>query len=117
MQALRGEPLTVHGDGEQTRSFCYITDLIAGLVALFESTIHVPVNLGNPVERSILEFAETLGKLTGRTLALRRLPARSDDPRRRCPDISRARQLLGWEPKVDLDEGLKRTLEHFRRED
>lgn len=119
MEALRGEPLTIHGTGEQTRSFCYVSDLVDGILRLFESGEKNPVNIGNPSERSILEFAETVGKLMtsmgGPAQAeLNRLDPRPDDPRRRCPDITRAREILGWSPKVELEDGLRSTLEYFR---
>ena len=105
-QALRGEPLTVYGDGSQTRSFCYVGDLVAGLVALLESEVRGPVNLGNPTEFTMLELAEAVGELLGLEPAIEFRPLPSDDPRVRCPDITRARELLGWEPKVALRDGL-----------
>lgn len=114
MQTLQGRQLTVHGDGLQTRSFCYVSDLVQGLLKLYESDIKVPVNLGNPTERTVIEFAQTLNQISGAQSKVRHLPARVDDPRRRCPDISRARKLLGWEPKVSLEEGLTATLEYFK---
>jgi len=114
MQALSGDPLTVHGDGKQTRSFCFVSDLVEGIFRLFESEIQTPVNIGNPVERTILEFAEVLNQLSGKALPIRHLPGREDDPRRRCPDITRAKTLLHWQPEVPLEEGLRRTLEFFR---
>jgi dTDP-glucose 4,6-dehydratase len=114
IQALKGEPLTVHGDGKQTRSFCYVSDLVDGILRLFESREPGPVNLGNPSERSIREFAESILRLTGSSSKITSLPARPDDPSRRCPDITRASRLLGWSPRVELDEGLKRTIEYFR---
>lgn len=113
-QALAGEELTLHGDGKQTRSFCYVADLIEGIVRLFESDMHEPVNMGNPQERTILDFAEAVLKLTGSKSKLKFLEARPDDPKRRCPDITRARTKLGWEPKVSLEEGLRQTIEYFR---
>ena len=106
-QALRGEPLTVYGDGSQTRSFCYVGDLVAGLVALLESEVRGPVNLGNPTEFTMLELAEVVGELLGLEPAIEFRPLPSDDPRVRCPDITRARELLGWEPKVALRDGLR----------
>ncbi len=109
-QALAGEPLTIFGDGSQTRSFCYVSDLVDGLIRLMEKGDHQPVNIGNPVEITILEFAERIRDLFGKgcTIAYRPLPA--DDPKRRKPDITRARTLLGWEPKVPLAEGLAKTV-------
>ncbi|HWH43678.1 MAG TPA: UDP-glucuronic acid decarboxylase family protein [Thermoleophilaceae bacterium] len=111
-QALIGQPVTVFGDGSQTRSFCYVDDLIRGLVALAESGVHEPVNIGNPVEMSLLEMAELVVELTGSgsEIVFEALP--EDDPKIRQPDISKARELLGWEPEVDVREGLKRTIEH-----
>lgn len=113
-QALRGEPLTVFGDGSQTRSFCYITDLVEGIFRLLFSDFHEPVNLGNPNEVSILDFAREILELSGSTSEIIFQPLPQDDPRLRRPDISRARQLLGWEPKVARSEGLRRTLEFFQ---
>jgi dTDP-glucose 4,6-dehydratase len=115
MQALRGEPLTVHGQGDQTRSFCYVSDLVDGIVKLFESNLKEPVNIGNPIERTVLEFAQNVLNLTASRSELRYLPARQDDPRRRCPDITRAKTKLGWEPKVGLEEGLAKTIEYFKQ--
>jgi dTDP-glucose 4,6-dehydratase len=113
-QALRGEPLTVFGDGSQTRSFCYVTDIVEGLRRLMDSEEHYPVNLGNPQEMPILDFARYILRLTGSKsgIAHRDLPV--DDPKQRKPDITKARNLLGWEPKVGLEEGLRRTIEAFR---
>ncbi len=116
MQALTGRPLTLHGDGSQTRSFCFVTDLVDGIVRLFESSLHEPVNVGNPVERSVRDFAEAVIRLSGSASTISYLPARQDDPRRRCPDITRAKTQLGWSPRVDLDEGLLASLEYFRSE-
>ena len=113
-QALKGEPLTVYGDGSQTRSFCYVDDLVAGIVALIEKGPHDPVNLGNPDERSILELAELILAVTGSSSVIERGPLPQDDPKVRCPDIAKARATLGWEPRVPLEEGLARTLEWFR---
>jgi dTDP-glucose 4,6-dehydratase len=114
-QALRGEPLTVHGDGSQTRSFCYIDDLVEGIYRLLMTEgLHEPINLGNPEEISILEFALKINEITGNPAGIVYEPRPPDDPSRRCPDISKARELLGWEPKVSLEEGLKRTIEWFR---
>jgi UDP-glucuronate decarboxylase len=116
VQALRGEPLTVFGDGSQSRSFCYVDDLVTGLIALMESPPEVtgPVNLGNPGEFTMLELARLVQELTGTSVPLERRPLPADDPVRRKPDITLARELLGWEPTVDLADGLKRTVEYFR---
>jgi dTDP-glucose 4,6-dehydratase len=113
-QALRGKDFTVFGDGKQTRSFCYVSDLVDGLVRLALSDATMPVNLGNPREMTILEFAEAVRKAAGGggKIALKALP--QDDPKQRQPDISRARQLLGWAPKVALEEGLRATIDFFR---
>jgi dTDP-glucose 4,6-dehydratase len=110
-QALEEEPLTVFGDGSQTRSFCYVDDLIRGFVHLAESSEHLPVNLGNPAEMPLLELAETVLRVTGSEseIVFQALPV--DDPHVRQPDITRARQVLGWEPTVGLDEGLRRTVD------
>ncbi len=116
VRGIKGQPLTLHGEGKQTRSFCFVSDLVDGIVRLFESNIHEPVNMGNPDERSVIEFAQEVNKLMGGRLEMQYLPAREDDPRRRCPDITRARKLLGWEPKVQLAEGLKLSVEYFRSE-
>ncbi|MDX6400497.1 MAG: dTDP-glucose 4,6-dehydratase [Gaiellaceae bacterium] len=115
-QALEGKPLTVFGDGTQTRSFCYVDDLIRGLVALAESGEHLPVNLGNPAEFTLNELAEVVLRITGSKseLVYEALPV--DDPQVRQPDITRARQLLGWEPEIQLEEGLRRMLPTFGRE-
>ncbi|MBI4577178.1 MAG: GDP-mannose 4,6-dehydratase, partial [Planctomycetes bacterium] len=114
-QALRGEDLTVFGDGRQTRSFCYVDDLVEGIVRLLASDEAQPVNLGNPEEVSILDFAREVVELTGSRSRIVHRPLPEDDPRVRQPDISRARRILGWEPRVDRREGLRRTLDHFRR--
>ena len=116
-QALAGEPLTIYGDGSQTRSFCYIDDLVAGIAALIEKGGPDPVNLGNPDERTIAELAQLIIELTGSSSPIERRPLPADDPKVRCPDISRARELLGWSPKVALDEGLERTIDWFRMAD
>lgn len=112
--ALLGQPLTLHGDGLQTRSFCFVSDLVRGIMVLFASACHEPVNVGNPTETTVLEFAQRVLKLTGSHSAITYLPARLDDPKRRCPDISRARSLLGWAPEIDLDQGLQQTLTDMR---
>ena len=114
MQALRGEPLTVYGDGGQTRSFCYVDDLIEGIVRLARSDEHLPVNIGNPVEFSILECAQAVLEVTGSKSELRFESLPEDDPTQRQPDISKARALLGWEPKIPLKEGLVKSREFFR---
>ena len=113
-QALRGAPLTVFGDGSQTRSFCYITDMVEGLYRLMLSDERYPVNLGNPREMTILEFAQSIRRLTGARLPIQFLPLPEDDPRRRQPDITKARQVLGFEPRVPLEEGLRETVAYFR---
>ena len=115
-QALEGKPLTVFGDGTQTRSFCYVDDLIRGLVALAESGEHLPVNIGNPDEFTLNELAETVVRITGSKSDIVHEALPVDDPQVRQPDITRARQLLGWEPEVELDEGLRRMLPSFGRE-
>ncbi len=113
-QALRGEPLTVYGDGSQTRSFCYVDDLVEGACRLLETNFHEPVNVGNPDEVTILQFAREILNLSGSTSALVFKPLPQDDPRLRRPDITRARQLLDWEPRVSRLEGLRRTLDYFQ---
>jgi dTDP-glucose 4,6-dehydratase len=115
-QALEGKPLTVFGDGTQTRSFCYVDDLIRGLVALAESGEHLPVNLGNPREFTLNELAETVLRLTGAKSEIVHEALPIDDPQVRQPDITRAKQLLGWEPEIQLEEGLQRMLPSFGRE-
>jgi dTDP-glucose 4,6-dehydratase len=114
-QALTGEPLTVYGDGKQTRSFCYVSDLLDGIYRLLESDEHDPVNIGNPHEITILEFAERVRALVGSKEAIVFHPLPQDDPKQRCPDITKARQVLKWEPKVNLEEGLKRTYDYFHK--
>ncbi len=115
MQALRGEELTIYGDGSQTRSFCYVTDLIDGIVRLARSEEQQPVNIGNPVEWTIAECAREVLSVTGSESNLRMLPLPEDDPARRRPDITRARAVLGWEPKVQLREGLNLCIPYFRQ--
>ncbi len=114
-QALRGAPLTVFGDGSQTRSFCYVSDMVDGLLRLSESDERYPVNLGNPVEMTILDFAKHIRALFSTDVPIDFRPLPSDDPKIRRPDISKAKRLLGWEPKVGLDEGLPITIDYFRR--
>jgi dTDP-glucose 4,6-dehydratase len=115
-QALEGKPLTVFGDGTQTRSFCYVDDLIRGLVALAESGEHLPVNIGNPDEFTLNELAETVVRITGSKSEIVHEALPVDDPQVRQPDITRARQLLGWEPELELEEGLRKMLASFGRE-
>jgi dTDP-glucose 4,6-dehydratase len=114
-QALSGNPITIYGDGKQTRSFCYVGDLIEGIYRLMLSNEHEPVNIGNPAEITILEFAERIRTHFEKAPPLVFEPLPQDDPKRRCPDISKAKRLLGWEPKVNLEEGLKLTLAAFKR--
>jgi dTDP-glucose 4,6-dehydratase len=113
-QALNGNPMTVFGDGSQTRSFCYVSDLVDGLCRLMWSDERLPVNLGNPTEITILEFARRIQQLMGSSTEIDFQPLPEDDPRQRQPDISKARKLLGWEPKVALEDGLRDTIEYFR---
>jgi dTDP-glucose 4,6-dehydratase len=115
-QALRGEPLTVYGDGAQTRSFCYVEDEIDGLYRLLMSDEHMPVNIGNPHEMTILQFAEIINDLTGNTAGIVFQPNNRihGDPQTRQPDIGKAKRILGWEPKIDIRDGLERTIEYFR---
>ena len=113
-QALRGEDVTVFGDGSQTRSFCYVDDLVDGIYRLLLGDYHLPVNIGNPVEISLKDFAEEVVALVGNNVKIVYEPLPQDDPKQRKPNITKAQQLLGWEPKVDRAEGLKRTLEYFK---
>jgi dTDP-glucose 4,6-dehydratase len=117
-QALRGEPLTIYGDGLQTRSFCYVDDLVDGIIKLLFSNENMPVNVGNPAEITILEFAERINKIIENKAGILFIPRErlESDPQRRRPDISRARDLLGWEPHYSLDEGLNKTIPYFRQE-
>jgi dTDP-glucose 4,6-dehydratase len=115
-QALTGQPLTVYGDGKQTRSFCYVSDLIDGIYLLMQSDEHLPVNVGNPQEITILEFAEHVRKHFENAPALVFEPLPQDDPKRRCPDICKAKRILKWEPKIELEEGLGLTLAYFKEE-
>ncbi|MCA1562699.1 MAG: SDR family oxidoreductase [Acidobacteria bacterium] len=113
-QALNGEDVTIFGNGQQTRSFCYVSDLVDGIIRLMESDVHEPVNIGNPHEMTIEEIARTIVKMTGSSSKIVYRPLPEDDPKVRQPDITRARTLLGWEPKVPLEEGLTKTLAYFR---
>jgi dTDP-glucose 4,6-dehydratase len=114
VQALKNEPITIYGDGSQTRSFCYVDDLVEGIYRLLLSDYHQPVNVGNPSEITISQFAEEIIKLTGtkQKVIYKNLPV--DDPKQRQPDITKAREILGWEPKVSREEGLKITYDYFR---
>ena len=114
MQALKGEPLTAYGKGTQTRSFCYVDDLVRGIHRLLEVDHHLPVNLGNPHEMTVLEFAKKIIELTDSSSRIVFNPLPQDDPQVRQPDITKARELLGWEPEVTLEEGLKKTIRYFR---
>jgi dTDP-glucose 4,6-dehydratase len=113
-QALRGEPVTVYGDGSQTRSFCFVSDLVEGMVRLLQSDVLGPVNVGSPDEITMLEFAKVINRLVGNEAGIVRKPLPVDDPRVRQPDITRARATLGWEPKVTMEEGLAHTIDYFR---
>lgn len=115
-QALVGEPITVYGDGKQTRSFCYVADLIEGIYRLLESSEHEPVNIGNPAEITIMEFAERVRALVGAKVPIMHQPLPQDDPKQRCPDISKAKRVLKWEPKVKLEEGLRITYDYFKQQ-
>ncbi|HEV8384292.1 MAG TPA: UDP-glucuronic acid decarboxylase family protein [Candidatus Acidoferrales bacterium] len=115
-QALRGDPITVYGDGTQTRSFCYVSDLIDGIYKLMLSAEHEPVNIGNPQEITILEFARRVRELIGSKTEIIFQPLPVDDPRQRCPDISKAKRLLRWEPKVSLADGLRLTVDFFKKQ-
>jgi dTDP-glucose 4,6-dehydratase len=113
-QALTGQDLTVYGNGNQTRSFCYVSDEIEGFLRLAKSDEHMPVNIGNPNEFTILECAQVVLKITGSKSRIRHEPLPQDDPKQRRPDITKARQLLGWEPKIDLETGLRLSLDYFK---
>jgi dTDP-glucose 4,6-dehydratase len=117
-QALRGEPLTVYGDGQQTRSFCYVDDLVDGIVKLLLSEEHLPVNIGNPVELTILEFAEKINLLVGNLagITFKKGDRQVSDPQRRRPDITRAQTILSWQPHISLEQGLRKTIPYFRQE-
>ncbi len=114
VQALKREPLTIYGDGSQTRSFCFVDDEVRGLIALLDSDENNPVNIGNPNEFTILELAEIVLEVTGSSSTIKRHPLPTDDPTQRKPDITRAREILGWEPRIQLREGIERTVEYFR---
>lgn len=114
-QALRGEPLTVYGDGKQTRSFCYVSDEIEGFIRLSKSSEHLPVNIGNPTEFTILECAQRVLAVTGSKSTIKYEPLPQDDPKQRRPDIAKAKTLLGWEPKIGLEAGLRLSLDYFRK--
>jgi len=113
-QALNGQPLSVFGDGSQTRSFCYVSDLIDGIFKLALSDFHEPVNLGNPREMTIKQFAEEIIRITGTRSTIEYKPLPVDDPKVRQPDISRAKKILNWEPRVDFEEGIRETIDYFR---
>src|SRR5690606_24470618 len=113
-QALRGEDITVFGDGSQTRSFCFVSDLVEGIYRLLLSDYHLPVNIGNPDEISLLDFAKEILDLTGNKVKIIFKPLPVDDPKQRQPDITKAREILGWKPTVDRKEGLKLTYEYFK---
>jgi len=115
VSALKGRFLTMYGDGRQTRSFCYVDDLVEGILKVMESGYQLPINLGNPNEFTIAQLADIVRELAGHKLPIKRLPLPQDDPKQRCPDITKARKLLGWEPRVALREGLTRTIEYFRQ--
>jgi UDP-glucuronate decarboxylase len=115
VQALKGEPITLYGDGSQTRAFCYVDDLLEGWIRLMAAPDDVtgPINIGNPVETTVAELAQKIVELTGSRSKIEHRPLPVDDPTQRCPDISRAQSLLGWQPKVPLETGLKKTIEYF----
>ncbi|MEM3373732.1 MAG: GDP-mannose 4,6-dehydratase, partial [Candidatus Woesearchaeota archaeon] len=114
-QALKNKPITIYGDGKQTRSFCYVDDMVEGIIRMMKSNETGPKNLGNPKEFTVLETAMLIKKLTKSKSEIKFLPLPQDDPTKRQPDISKARQLLGWEPKVDFETGLKRTIDYFKK--
>jgi dTDP-glucose 4,6-dehydratase len=113
-QALNGDPLTIYGDGSQTRSFCYVDDLIRGIVAMIDCAASGPLNLGNAEEFTVADFARLVLRVTGSDSPVEHLPLPVDDPTRRCPDITRARQVLGWQPQIRVEDGVRRTVEWFR---
>jgi dTDP-glucose 4,6-dehydratase len=114
-QALRGAPITVFGDGQQTRSFCYVSDMVDGLYRLMQSDERYPVNLGNPLELTIGQFADRIKELTGAKSEIEYKQLPEDDPKQRRPDIAKAKRVLGWEPRVGLEEGLRETVAYFRK--
>jgi len=114
-EALTGKPLTIFGDGSQTRSFCYVSDLIDGIFRLAMSDFHEPVNIGNPREMTIKEFADEIIRITGTKSGIEYRPLPEDDPKVRQPDITRAKKILGWQPRIDFDEGIRETIEYFRQ--
>eukprot|EP00057_Strongylocentrotus_purpuratus_P008106 XP_011662580.1 PREDICTED: UDP-glucuronic acid decarboxylase 1 [Strongylocentrotus purpuratus] len=116
LQALQNEPITIFGKGQQTRSFQYVSDLVTGLISLMNSNVSSPVNIGNPEEHTILEFAEIIKKKIGGGSVISHVQAAEDDPQKRKPDITKARTLLNWEPKILLDDGLEKTIQYFRNE-
>ncbi len=118
VSALRGEDITIYGDGSQTRSFCFVSDLVTGLIAMMETGHEVtgPINLGNPAEMTIAQLADDVVRLTGSSSSVTLMPLPDDDPKRRCPDITRAREVLDWQPTVDLEEGLRHTIDYFRHD-
>lgn len=115
-QALKNEAMTIHGDGEQTRSFCFVDDLVDGIYRLSQSNFQDPVNIGNPTEYTVKQFGQAIAKVLGQEFKANYVPARPDDPRKRRPDITRAKEILGWQPKVSLEDGLRKTLAAFKAE-
>jgi len=115
VQALKKQPITVYGGGKQTRSFCYVDDLVEGIIRLVKSDYRLPMNIGNPHEMTIREFAETIRDMVNKNVAIEYKPLPVDDPRTRRPDISLARKILNWEPKVPLKEGLEKTIPYFKK--
>lgn len=113
-QAIKGEDITVYGDGSQTRSFCYVSDMVDGLISLMNSEVDTPINIGNPEERSILDFAKAVVRMTGSNSKIVNFPLPSDDPKRRKPDISKAKELLKWSPRVSFEDGIYKTVEYFK---
>ena len=113
VQALRGEDITVYGNGKQSRSFCYVDDLVEGLLKMMEVDYKLPLNLGNPSEFKIAVFAKMVLKIIGSKSKIKFLPLPEDDPKQRCPDITKAKKILGWKPKTKVEEGVKKTIEYF----